>query len=375
MCHDRTAASEPEPESSPGISRRALLTGALGVAGSFALLGGDVIRAASAHAALPRPSIIPCTTWGAAPARGGISMSSTPRYVVVHHMASSNGTGTSLAAAHSIARQVQGWHFDRGWVDTGQHFSVSRGGYILEGRHRTIEGLNNGRVFPVGAHVGNNNSTCLGIETEGNFTSIQPTSAQWNALVELIAYLCQTYGLSASAIRGHRDFNSTACPGDAFYPRLQELRNAVAARLGGSAPTPPPSTGNPWPTLRQGSSGFRVTALQRLLRHAGRTLTLDGEFGPATATQVRAFQSSRGLVADAVVGPLTWQALAPSVRQGSATTAAAAVQGLLVNRGHSVVVDGSFGPATASAVRAFQSAQRLVADGIVGPQTWSYLLR
>lgn len=363
----------------PGLSRRALITGALGAAGALVLIGSSSFTAAPAARAVSRPEIIPCATWGASPPRGSISMSSTPQYVVVHHMASSNGTGTDLNAAYAIARQVQGWHFDNGWTDTGQHFSVSRGGYILEGRHRTIEGLNSGTTFPIGSHVGGNNSTCLGIETEGNFSTVQPTSAQWDSLVSLIAYLCSTYGISVGNIRGHRDFNSTLCPGDAFYPRLQELRNAVAARLdgddGGGGEEPPPSTGEPWPVLQQGAEGYRVTALQRLLRHHGRTLSIDGSFGPETLSQVRGFQEAQGLAVDGSVGPITWRALTPTLTEGAVSVAVAALQGLLTNHGHGIAVDEHFGPATANAVRSFQSANGLAVDGSVGPVTWSHLLR
>ena len=375
--------SEPTPEASierPGISRRGLITGVLGAAGFLAVGGASVVNAPGAFA-VSRPAIISCAEWGAKAARSSISMSSTPRNIVVHHMASSNSTGTSRSAAIAIARQVQGWHFANGWSDTGQHFSVSRGGYILEGRHRTIEGLNSGRSFPIGAHVGGHNSTSLGIETEGNFTSIQPTSAQWNALVTLTAYLCQTYGLGVSAIKGHRDFGQTACPGDAFYPRLGELRNAVAKVLDGGSVTPPPPpddnpvTSKPWPVVKNGARGFRVTGLQRLLRHHGQSLGIDGSFGPETLSRVRSFQSAKGLVVDGVVGAKTWTALSVLLKNGARGNAVRAVQGILNSRGQSLAVDGSFGPATLSAVKSFQKARGLEVDGVVGDVTWSHGLR
>jgi hypothetical protein len=356
------------------LSRRMLFGGMLGVAGAFALAGGGA--ASPALAAVSRPSIISCASWGAAAARSAISMSSTPQRIVVHHTASSNGTGTTLSAAHSIARNIQQWHFARGWPDTGQHFTVARGGYILEGRHRTLEGLSTGRTFPIGAHVAGYNSTSLGIETEGTFTSVQPTSAQWSSLVTLCAYLCQTYGIPASAIVGHRNLGSTLCPGDLLYARLGELRSAVAARLGGGGGGGGVDTSRPWPSLRRGSTGFRVTAAQRLLRHSGRSITIDGSFGPATESVVIAFQRAKGLVADGLIGPRTWESpLAVTVQQGASGAAVQALQGALTARGHSLVVDGSFGPATLSAVRAFQSSRGLAVDGSVGPVTWAHLLR
>lgn len=46
-----------------------------------------------------------------------------------------------------------------------------------------------------------------------------------------------------------------------------------------------------------------------------------------------------------------------------------------LNRFLDVPVSGFFGPETEQAVKAFQQDHRLIADGIVGPRTWSALLR
>lgn len=61
--------------------------------------------------------------------------------------------------------------------------------------------------------------------------------------------------------------------------------------------------------VRVGSSGADVEALQQQLTAAGHACTVDGKFGPATRAAVVAFQRQRGLAADGVVGPMTWQAL------------------------------------------------------------------
>jgi hypothetical protein len=66
-------------------------------------------------------------------------------------------------------------------------------------------------------------------------------------------------------------------------------------------------------SLRLGSEGFRVRALQERLIELGYHLQRDGDFGPATDHQVRAFQADNGLTADGIVGPLTEAALETAV--------------------------------------------------------------
>ncbi|GAA2472652.1 phage tail tip lysozyme [Terrabacter carboxydivorans] len=128
------------------------------------------------------------------------------------------------------------------------------------------------------------------------------------------------------------------------------------------------------PVLRSGSSGTAVRTLQYLLRASGRSVVADGSFGAATDSAVRSYQSAHGLTVDGVVGDNTWYSLLPVLRQGASGDAVTGLQRELVDAGYSLTVDGSFGPATDSAVRAYQSKTGLVVDGVVGNNTWGSLV-
>lgn len=79
---------------------------------------------------------------------------------------------------------------------------------------------------------------------------------------------------------------------------------AVVAVLGG---TPPALAAH---LLAQGASGTDVVELQESLQRAGFDPgPVDGMFGVRTAGAVRAFQRSRGLTVDGIVGPVTRAAL------------------------------------------------------------------
>ncbi|WP_222125854.1 peptidoglycan-binding protein [Paenibacillus sp. Y412MC10] len=67
-----------------------------------------------------------------------------------------------------------------------------------------------------------------------------------------------------------------------------------------------------WPTLRQGSSGGYVRALQSNLWASGYQSTvgsIDGSFGAGVTSAVKAFQSREGLASDGVVGSGSWNAM------------------------------------------------------------------
>lgn len=317
--------------------------------------------------AVTSPTIATTATWQAQASRDAVTvLASRPTRIIVHHTASANVSDLSQAQAYSLARSIQQSHFDRGWIDSGQQFTISRGGYVLEGRHRSLDAARGGTQHVRGAHCEGFNDVSVGIENEGTYTSATLPAVQYDALVRMCAWLCQQYGIPATELYGHRDFLNTSCPGDVLYAKLPQLRRDVAARLGVSVRV--------WPTTRSGQSGERVRSVQFLLRARGQAVTVDGSYGSGTGTAVSAFQTPAGLTPDAVVGSATWERLILTVRRSDSGDAVRAVQGQLQARGYGVTVDGAFGPGTDSAVRSFQSAQGLTADGVVGPNTWLALV-
>jgi len=156
---------------------------------------------------------------------------------------------------------------------------------------------------------------------------------------------------------------------------------AVTAVTATTSATLPRATQDlPWPVVRRGSEGQPVRSLQYLLRARGHAVAVDGDFGPRTDAAVRAFQRSRRLAVDGIVGPATWRALLVTVRRGSTGDAVRAVQDQFQFRNLSgdprrgPRVDGVFGPRTERSVRSFQSAVGLASDGVVGPRTWNQLI-
>jgi hypothetical protein len=65
----------------------------------------------------------------------------------------------------------------------------------------------------------------------------------------------------------------------------------------------------PYATLRRGDDGDPVAWLQTRLRAWGRTVPVDGRFGPGTRAAVLAFQAAQGLPRTGRADPPTWSAL------------------------------------------------------------------
>jgi cell wall-associated NlpC family hydrolase len=129
-----------------------------------------------------------------------------------------------------------------------------------------------------------------------------------------------------------------------------------------------------WPTVKQGNKNENVYSVQLLLKAHGYSLSTDGDFGAQTTSTVKSFQSAHHLGADGIVGSQTWPVLVITTKQGSTGAAVTALQRQLNAHGQHLTVDGNFGPATTTAVRSFQSSKKLGVDGVAGPQTWSSLV-
>lgn len=144
----------------------------------------------------------------------GLSFSSlTPREgtnrIVIHH--TGNPYDDDLSA-----EQIHASHQAQGWAGIGYHFVIRKDGSIELGRPD----------WSIGAHAYGFNSDSIGIHVCGNFDQAEPTKAQLDALPQLIADICDAYGLIAAdtIVVGHRDLMATACPGNNLYKQMDTIR-------------------------------------------------------------------------------------------------------------------------------------------------------
>lgn len=114
--------------------------------------------------------------------------------------------------------------------------------------------------------------------------------------------------------------------------------------------------------LKSGSVGSDVTKLQMNLNGLGYCKTeSDGIYGTDTISAVKIFQSANGLSADGIAGDATL---------AKVNTIVSSLQTDLNNLGYNAgIADGIYGTATKNAVTSFQSANSLSPDGIAGYRT------
>lgn len=122
--------------------------------------------------------------------------------IVIHHAAADNA---SPEAVHE-------WHKHNGWAGIGYHLYIRKDGSIHEGRP----------LWASGANVLNHNWHTIGVCCEGNYDvsgAVMP-KAQMDALHEVLRYLKGIY--PNAAIKFHRDFGGSVCPGR-YFPAEEAL--------------------------------------------------------------------------------------------------------------------------------------------------------
>ena len=135
--------------------------------------------------------------------------------IVIHHI---GNTDRDVSA-----EEVHQWHKNNGWAGIGYHFVIRKDGTIERGRPMDM----------LGAHCYQHNWHTIGVNIVGEFMEHQPTQAQMDSAATLLAALCRYYGINPSrqTIRGHREYNSTDCPGDNLYYKLTQLTDQTRARF------------------------------------------------------------------------------------------------------------------------------------------------
>jgi hypothetical protein len=199
------------------------------------------------------------------------------RMAFVHH--TENPNGYSAAEVPAMLRAIYAFHrYVNGWNDIGYNFVIDLYGRIFEARAGGID------ESVVGAHAGGYNFHSTGVAVLGSFMSVPISAPAKSALERLLAWKLSLHGLpsqgrvtvkvnpagavysrfpanaqvSLPRIAGHRDGDSTDCPGDVLYGELGGIRGAVARlaprpvrvtlALGVSTPTPAPTPAPETPT-------------------------------------------------------------------------------------------------------------------------------
>ena len=188
---------------------------------------------------------------------------------------------------------------------------------------------------------------------------------------------------TVAAIKSFQGKNGLTADGIAGPQTIAKIDAAYEAKGGSSSGSGSSASG-----LKLNSKGTDVRNLQQDLTTLGYYWAeITGNFGERTEAAVKRFQEENGLTADGVAGTKTLNAIAAAVARKGGTPASGGSAGTtlkLNSQGTKVSqlqtdlkqlgyyyaeITGNFGAKTEAAVKAFQKAKGLTADGVAGTKT------
>jgi peptidoglycan hydrolase-like protein with peptidoglycan-binding domain len=242
---------------------------------------------------------------------------------------------------------------------------------------------------------------------EDNLKNEDYFNAAFKEAAEFCAYLCKKYDLGVETICSHAESykagygsNHSDCDHwlKKFGKNMDWFRKQVAEILN---PTPKEEKEITVKQVKKNSQNSSVKLAQVLLNGLGykgknkKALSTDGVCGTNTVYAIQAYQSANKLDADGILGRSSWQSLLgatkttgsstitivmPTIKNNSKGQAVKVAQILLNTLGYKgsngkvLSTDGICGANTVYAIKAYQKANGLEADGIVGKMTWLSLL-
>lgn len=276
---------------------------------------------------------------------GGARALNTIKYLVIHYTSNDGDSDES-----------NGKYFHNNVVKASAH-------YFVDDDSVTQSVPDNYAAYSVGGKCQSKHHPLYGVCKNSNSISIEMCDCNKNGIVEitdktientmvLASIIMKRYNITIDRVIRHYDVNGKACPDcngllndakwNAFKNRLMEIYAVVN-------PSKKPTTNNNANELHYDDW---VARLQSELNR----------------------QFNKGLAVDGLKGPKTLNACV-TVKKGAKGNLTKLIQERLNSVGFNLKCDGIFGKGTENAVKVFQKNRGLTDDGIVGRNTWDWLLK
>lgn len=277
---------------------------------------------------------------------GGVRALNTIKYLVYHYTGNDGDTD-----------EGNGKHFHNHIVKASAH-------YFVDDDSVTQSVPDNYIAYSVGSRCQSSHHPLYKVCTNSNSISIEMCDCNKNGVVEITdktienaielgKVLMKKYNISIDRVIRHYDVNGKACP-NCNGLLNDDVWNAFKSRLNGA----PVAVPKPTPTLTKNNNTVKTN-------YDGWVARLQSELNA---------QFHKGLVVDGLKGPKTLSACV-TVKRGAQGNITKLIQERLNSVGFSLSTDGKFGSGTERAVKVFQKNRGLIQDGVVGRNTWDWLLR